>query len=228
MIESMVNRDKPQTKCPLSELILLATKEQRKLPQEAILTLDIEPIQNHVYSNELIQSIIKKLTPYNLGVHIPHFHPRSEEINFAHLPEGWVQVRQDNKVTFLPIKKLAEVNHVLQPISWRFHNSQVKIVEYGDIASVNINSIPEIENMLAVLSEYMLGVTVLDDFDRENSIQVEESCGEIQNLTLQPLEVFSAHDVADSAVIWTSIGNKITAAARCCDPQRLGHRQNKH
>ena len=91
-----------------------------------------------------VQEIIKKLSEFNLGVCMPHFH---EEVsgNFQELPKDVVQIEADMQVSFANQSTLNEIKGI--PVAWRWINDGVKVgaaclrictpIEHGGLSGHN-------------------------------------------------------------------------------------------
>ena len=67
-----------------------------------------------------VQSMLKRLGDFNLGIYMPHMH--TEEEDFKALPEDMVQVEENLHVSFR-IRSQAEQNTDAVPVAWTWQSN---------------------------------------------------------------------------------------------------------
>ena len=64
-----------------------------------------------------VQAMLRKLSEYHLGIFMPHQHDEHTG-EFQPLPDEVIQVESGLKVSFLPVKELANQTNRLLPVGW--------------------------------------------------------------------------------------------------------------
>jgi hypothetical protein len=64
-----------------------------------------------------VQAMLRRLSEYNLGIFMPHQHD-AHTGEFQPLPDEVMQVESGLKVSFLPVKELANQTNCLLPVGW--------------------------------------------------------------------------------------------------------------
>jgi hypothetical protein len=72
-----------------------------------------------------VQDILRRLADFNLGVYMPHLH-ENETGRFLPMPEGYIQVEDDLKVTFPTEEEIAADNDPMIQVGWVWRGDGVR------------------------------------------------------------------------------------------------------
>ena len=109
VFDSLFNKESIMQNSVTTTTILSSMQNMRVAPEvkTALAAIDLPEVQE----------IIKRLSHFNLAVCVPHMH--THDIDFAALPNDYVQVEEDCRVRWTSLDQLENLETSI-PVAWRW------------------------------------------------------------------------------------------------------------